>query len=268
MQHSAFAPGLLAGKVAFVTGGTSGINWGIARRFVQAGAKVTILGRNEEKAAAAAARLVETGGDECALAVTADVRDANAMQQAYVRAVEAFGEIDILVAGAAGNFPAPALGLSSNGFKAVVDIDLLGTFHACRFGFEHLRKPGASIIAISAPQAGQATPLQAHVCAAKAGVDQLTRVLAFEWGGAGVRVNSIWPGAVEGTEGMARLATTDEARARLEQGIPLGRLATVDDIAEMALFLASGSSRYVTGAVMVCDGGLSLVGMGAMALGM
>ncbi|MFZ9887851.1 MAG: SDR family oxidoreductase [Myxococcota bacterium] len=265
---SAFSPEILRGKVAFVTGGTSGINWGIARRLVQAGARVTILGRNEAKADEAARQLQEIGGSDCALAVTADVRDAAAMEAAFSRSVEVYGEIDVLVAGAAGNFPAPALGLSSNGFKAVVDIDLVGTFHACRFGFEYLRKPGASIIAISAPQAGQATPMQAHVCAAKAGVDQLTRVLAFEWGGAGVRVNSIWPGAVDGTEGMARLAATEEARVRLERGIPLGRLASIEDIAEMALFLACDSSSYVTGAVFVCDGGLSLVGMGAMALGM
>lgn len=263
-MQSAITDPILQGRVAFLTGGTSGINLGIARRMVQAGARVTVLGRNAEKAQEAVATLTREGGQGCAFAVTADVRNPESMQAAFAAAVEAFGEIDILVAGAAGNFPAPALGMSPNGFKSVVDIDLLGTFHTCRFGFEHLRKPGASIVAISAPQAGLPTAFQAHVCAAKAGVDMLVRTLALEWGGAGVRVNAIWPGAVDGTEGMDRLAPDVERREDMAARIPLGGFADVSDIAEMALFLCSSSARYVTGSVFVCDGGLSLIGMNAL----
>lgn len=263
-MQSAFAPAVLAGKHAFLTGGTSGINLAIARRFVQAGAQVTVLGRNRDKADEAARSLEETGVAGCALAVTADVRDPAAVEAALDEAVQRFGEIDVLVAGAAGNFPAPAVALSSNGFKAVVDIDLVGTFHACRFGFERLRKPGASVLAISAPQAGLPTAMQAHVCAAKAGVDMLARTLALEWGGAGVRVNALWPGAVAGTEGMERLTPDEEQRERLAQKLPLGRFATGEDIAETALFLSSPSAAYITGSVVVCDGGLSLVGMNAL----
>ena len=146
---------------------------------------------------------------------SADVRDAAAVADALKQAHARFGPIDVLVSGAAGNFLAPALGMSANGFKTVVDIDLLGSFNVLRGAHEFLRKPGASVISISASQAFVPTPYQAHVCAAKAGVDMLTHVLAMEWGGDGIRVNSIVPGPIEGTEGIRRLAPNDEERARM-----------------------------------------------------
>jgi len=257
-----FADKVLAGKVAFVTGGTSGINLGIALRFAEHGAKVAVLGRNEEKAKAAEAQLKALGAE--ALAVTADVRQYALLEEAIKKAVDAFGPIDVLVNGAAGNFPAPAAGLSANGFKAVVDIDLLGTFNACRAAFEHLRKPGASIINISAPQSYMAAPLQSHVCAAKAGCDMVMRVLAMEWGPVGVRVNAISPGPVEGTEGMARLAPDAATKERVQNAVPLRRFADRGEIADLALFLASPAASYMTGALIPCDGGQALGGFGAM----
>jgi NAD(P)-dependent dehydrogenase (short-subunit alcohol dehydrogenase family) len=175
---------------------------------------------------------------------------------------EQYGEIDILVCGAAGNFPAPALGMSSNGFKAVLEIDVLGTFNAARAAFEFLKKPGATVVNISAPQAYLPMPMQAHVCAAKAGVDMLTKCLALEWGADGVRVNSIAPGAVDDTEGMRRLAPTPEIKKQFTRAIPLKRFATRDEIADLALFLSSDAAQFITGAVVVCDGGQSLAGLG------
>ena len=159
------------------------------------------------------------------------------------------------MSGAAGNFPVPAAMLSSNGFKAVAEIDTLGTFHVMRAAYEHLTKPGASIINISAPQAFIATPMQVHVCAAKAGVDMITKTLAIEWGPEGVRVNSVSPGPIAGTEGMERLAPTPEAKARSAKAVPLGRMGTVDDVADVCLFLASHYARYVSGVVLPADGG-------------
>ena len=255
-----FEKKVLDGKIAVITGGGSGINLSIAKRFSEHGARIALIGRTREKLDAAASEIREAGG--VASGHSADVRDYDALAGAIKSARETHGEVDIVVCGAAGNFPAPVLGMSANGFKSVVDIDLLGTFNTCRAAFEHLRRPGASIINISAMQAFTPMPMQAHVCAAKAGVDMLTKCLAIEWGPDGVRVNSIAPGAVDDTEGMRRLAPTPEIRQHFTRSIPLQRFATKDEIADLALFLCSDAARFITGAVVVCDGGQSLAGLG------
>lgn len=257
-MNQVFKEGLLTGKHAVITGGGSGINQRIAERFAAQGASVSLIGRTSEKLDAAAALINNAGGK--AAGFPADVRDYEVLAAAIGSAREKFGRIDIVVCGAAGNFPAPATGMSANGFKAVVDIDLLGTFNTVRAAFEHLNRPGASVINISATQAFTPMPFQAHVCAAKAGVDMLTRTLALEWGPQGVRVNSIAPGAVDETEGMARLAPTPEIRKIVTNAIPLRRFATKDEIADLAIFLCSDAAQYITGAVVVCDGGQSLGG--------
>lgn len=249
-------------RTVFVVGGTSGINLGVAEAFAEAGARVAVASRSQEKVDAAVARLQEHGARS--IGFTADVRDADAVAAAVAGVADAFGPVDVLVSGAAGNFPAPALGMSPNGFKSVVDIDLLGTFNVLRAAFEHLRRPGASVINISAPQAFLPMQMQVHVCAAKAGVDMVTRVLAMEWGGAGVRVNSIVPGPIAGTEGMARLAPTPAMQEHVRRTVPLGRDGTPRDVANMALFLASPLSDYVTGTVIPVDGGWSLGGASAV----
>jgi NAD(P)-dependent dehydrogenase (short-subunit alcohol dehydrogenase family) len=249
-----------SGKSVFVAGGTSGINLGVAEGFARHGAKVAVLSRSQDKVDAAVEKLKGYGQEAAGFA--ADVRDAEGVANALADAAAALGKFDVLISGAAGNFPAPALGISSNGFKAVMDIDVLGSFHVLRFAHPHLNAPGASIINISAPQSYVPMEMQAHVCAAKAGVDQLTRVLAIEWGRDGIRVNSIVPGPIEGTEGMARLAPTPEAMQRAGEAVPIGRLGTTDDIANAALFLSSPLASYVSGIVMPVDGGWSLSGAG------
>lgn len=261
---SVFRDNLLSNKVAFVTGGGSGICQRIAERFAGHGARVALCGRTQEKLDRAAAGMREAGGEASGFA--ADVRDYTALAGALEKARERYGQIDILLCGAAGNFPAPALGMSANGFKAVIDIDLLGTFNTCRAAYEHLRKPGASVVAISATHAFRPIPWQAHVCAGKAGVDILIKTLAVEWGPEGVRLNSIAPGPVDETEGMRRLAPTEDIRTRLTRRIPLRRFAGKDEIADLALFLCTGAAAYITGAVFVCDGGESLTGSSFSAL--
>ena len=240
----------LAGKTAYVAGASSGINLGIAKRFKAAGANVVIISRSEEKIAAAAREV----GDGC-LGIAADVRDYAAIEASLKRTHDAFGDIDIVLSGAAGNFVAPALGMSANGFKTVVDIDLIGTFNVLRASFEFLRRPGASLISITAGQAERASLYQAHVCAAKAGINMLTKCLALEWGPAGVRVNAISPGPIAETEGMARLAPTDEAEARVKSRNPMRRYGLKDEIADMAIFLSSPQAAYVNGAIIPVDGG-------------
>lgn len=257
-------PGACAGKVVFVGGGSSGINLGIAQRFAELGAHVGLVSRSQERVDAAAAMINAAGGS--AIGIEADVRDYARIEAAYARVTEAFGSIDVVVSGAAGNFLAPVVGMSSNAFRTVVDIDLIGTFNVFRASFEHIRKPGAALIAITAQQGMRPQMFQAQACAAKAGVNLLTQSLAMEWGPAGVRVNAIAPGPIADTEGMARLAPTIEATEALKRRIPLRDYGTRRDIADLAVFLSSANAKYITGAIIDCDGGSILGDASADAL--
>lgn len=241
------------GHHALIFGGTTGINLGIAQAFHARGAHVSIASRKVENVHAAVATME---GPNPACGLVADIRDDVAVERAVANAVARFGRIHILVQGAAGNFLAAASDLSSNGFKVVVDIDLNGTFHVMKRAFPHLVRPGASVINITAPQSTLPMRGQIHVCAAKAGVDQLTRVLALEWGGYGIRVNAISPGPIGGTEGVKRVMLQEgHDEAAVARLVPVGRLGRANDIANMALFLASPYASYVSGAVIPVDGG-------------
>jgi len=167
------------------------------------------------------------------------------------------GRIDILINGAAGNFICLAENLSPNGFGTVVDIDLKGTFNMSRAALPHLKAQGGSVVNISATLPYLGTMGQAHASAAKAGVDSLTRTLAVEWGPYGIRVNGIAPGPIEGTEGVRRL-TNEQSRESAQRLNPLGRMGTVDDIANAALYLCSDAASFVNGVTLVVDGGLWL----------
>ncbi|CDI01647.1 MAG: SDR family oxidoreductase [Candidatus Competibacter denitrificans] len=257
---SYFAKDLFRGKTVFITGGSSGINLGIARNFAALGANLSIVGRSQEKLAAATAELKAIGAH--VVAHSADVRDYPALEKALQETNTALGPVHTLICGAAGNFPCPAADLSPNGFKSVIDIDLLGSFHACRAGFAQLRETQGNIIFISAGMAFMPYAFQAHVGAAKAGIDNLMRNLALEWGPFGIRCNSIVPGPIEGTEGVRRLVPEGSGDL-LRKAIPLGRFGTPDDIGQLSVFLASPLASYITGTVIVADGGQNLPGSGA-----
>ena len=245
------------GHHVFVFGGTTGINFGVAQAFARQGADLTVASRKPENVESACTQLAKFGGR--VHGVCADVRDFDAVGRAFTEGVERFGPIDTLVSGAAGNFLCEAKEMSSNGFRAVVDIDLIGTFHVLRQAHAHLRKPGAAVINITAPQSYVPMRYQAHACAAKAGVDQLTRVLALEWGGEGIRINSVSPGPIDGTEGFRKLmAPTEAKRAAAISAVPLQRFGSLDDIANLVLFLASPYASYISGALIPCDGGGAL----------
>lgn len=249
---SIFRSDLLQKKIAFVTGGGSGICFGIAEAFAAHGADVFIMGRRED-VLKNAAKKIALKGQRCEF-YAGDVRDAAQCEAAVARCIEQFGSLDILVNGAAGNFLCPASALSGNAFKSVIDIDLVGTFQASKAAYPFLAKSRGTILNISATLHYVATPYQAHVSAAKAGIDALTVNLAGEWGEKGIRVVGIAPGPIGDTEGMRRLAPGEAGKA-LADSIPLARLGKIEDIAQAALFLVSSGASFITGETLVVDGG-------------
>jgi peroxisomal 2,4-dienoyl-CoA reductase len=257
MTNKIFADNILQDKVAFVTGGGTGITGGVARAFSEAGAKLAIVSRKTENLEPMR-QLIESNGGEC-FAVAADVRDYAAVEKAIAKTVEHYGKIDIVVNGAAGNFLCKAEELSANGFGTVVDIDAKGTFNVCRAAFEELKKSQGQILNISATLHYLATPMQIHVSAAKAGVDAITRNLSVEWGRHGIRVNGIAPGPIEDTEGMKRLLP-EPLKEKLTKRIPLQRFGRIADIENAALFLTSDAAGYINGVTLVVDGGQWLLG--------
>ncbi|AMO67104.1 SDR family oxidoreductase [Zhongshania aliphaticivorans] len=254
-----FKEDILLGKTAYISGGTSGINLGIALTLARHGANIAIIGRDLEKAERAADTIRSAAPTVKVLCFSADVRDYDAIEDTMKQTSEQLGQLDIVIAGAAGNFFAPAVSISPKGFKTVVDIDLMGTFHVFRAGFDYCKKTTASFIAITAPQAVNATPLQAHVCAAKAGVNALLKTLAMEWGPSGIRVNGIAPGLTGDTEGLKRLFATDpDGGQKMIDALPIRRLGSVDDIGAAAIYLSSPLGAYVNGTVLDVDGGYQI----------
>ena len=252
MSESIFTAGILKDHVAFVTGGGTGITGGVARALAEAGASVALVSRNLDHLQPAADAINESGGK--AIAVVADVRQPEAVEAAVATTVEQLGKIDIVINGAAGNFLCNAEQLSPNGFGTVVDIDLKGTFNVSRAAFAQLKEHRGQILNISATLHYLGTPMQLHVSAAKAGVDALTRNLAVEWGRYGIRVNAIAPGPIEDTEGMQRLVP-EPIKERLKKAVPLGRFGRIADIEKAAVFLCSDAASFISGAVLVVDGG-------------
>jgi NAD(P)-dependent dehydrogenase (short-subunit alcohol dehydrogenase family) len=256
-MSGSFGDQILHGKNAYVAGGTRGMNLAIAKRYAEQGANVAVMSRNQERCANAAAEIEALGVR--ALGLPADARDYDAVHATMKQASEAFGGLDIVVAGQAGNFYAPATGMSSKGFRTVIDIDLIGTFNVFRASYEFLNKPGASLLAITAPEAVRPLHFQSHVCAAKAGVNMLCKCLALEWGPAGVRVNGLSPGPIEDSWGMMNVVSPSQAmRDKITRAMPLRRWGTCDDIASSALFLASDAASYITGTILETDGGAAI----------
>ncbi|HEY0385677.1 MAG TPA: SDR family oxidoreductase [Pyrinomonadaceae bacterium] len=252
MSDKYFVDNVLAGRVALVTGGGTGITGGVARALAESGARVVLVSRRMEHLEPAAEMIRASGGE--ALAVAADVRHMPEVERAVAATTERFGQLDIVVNGAAGNFLCAAEELSPNGFGTVVDIDLKGTFNVCRASIGELKKTKGSVLNISATLHYLGTPFQLHVSAAKAGVDALTRNLAVEWGRYGIRVNTIAPGPIDDTEGMKRLVPAP-VKDKILRRIPLGRFGRIRDIEHAAVFLCSDAASFINGAVLVVDGG-------------
>lgn len=258
-QTDSFRTDLLAGQVALITGGGTGIGAGIARVLARHGADIVLASRKRAHLEGVAAEVQALGRET--LLCKMDVRDREACDRTVAEALDRFGRIDILVNNAAGNFLARAAELSEKGWRAVVDIVLNGTFNMSQAVYPAMREAGSgSIINITTTYVTTGAPLMVHSGAAKAGVLNLTRTLAVEWGGDGIRVNAVAPGLVEGTEGARRLAESIGYVEAYRRQVPLGRLVACDDVAATLLFLVSPAASHITGVEITVDGGASLGG--------
>jgi NAD(P)-dependent dehydrogenase (short-subunit alcohol dehydrogenase family) len=257
-----FARDLFRNRTVFVTGGAGTINAGIARGFAELGARVALCGRTMPKLEATASSLRALGAE--ALALYADVQQIETIEAALAATERGLGRIDVLICGAAANFPAPAEQMTAEGFRKVISVDLLGSFNAARAGFAQLRETRGNIVFVSATNAILPFAFQVHVGAAKAGIDSLMRGLALEWGKYGIRCNSVLPGPIENTEGLSRLLTEQDI-AELRSYVPLGRFGTIEDVAASCCFLASPLASLLTGVALVADGGQSFSGSAVLA---
>ncbi|KAI0292337.1 hypothetical protein B0F90DRAFT_1811956 [Multifurca ochricompacta] len=246
-----FKDDIFKGKVLFCTGGGSGICRVMTQAVMRHGASAAIVGR-KARLSIAAKELSEATGSAC-IALKADVRDPKQVQTAVQRTIEKYGRIDFVINGAAGNFLAPISGLSENGFRTVIEIDTLGTYHVIKATLPHVqasRDPTSTSLTMSCI----GTPYQVHVSAAKAAVDALSAVLAVEQGPHGVRSNVIAPGPIAGTEGVDRLSPKGPGSDENYWPVPTGRKGESQDVANAAVFLFSDAASFISGQVLVVDG--------------
>jgi NAD(P)-dependent dehydrogenase (short-subunit alcohol dehydrogenase family) len=256
-----FAEGLFSGRTALVTGGGRGIGRAIALGFARLGADVVIASRNPENLEPTAAEIRALGRD--CLAVPTNVREVAEVERLVAATLERFSAIDFLINNAGGQFPARPSQISDRGWRAVIDLNLNGTWNLCHQVGPHMvaRGRGAIVNIVHIYSFERGAPVFAHSGAARAGVVNLTRSLAYWWARHGVTVNALAPGTIE-TQGLReeefkpaeiadyeRLATAD---------VPAGRLGSAEEVAALALFLCSPAARYVNGAAIVADGALSV----------
>jgi len=248
-----FAPDLFREQVVLVTGGGTGSGRVLARCFSRLGARLVLASRKAENVEAAAEEIRAGGGQ--AIAVRADVREPGDCEAMVAAALEEWGRLDVLVNNAGANFLAPALQITPNGWRTIVDIVLSGTFFASQAAARAMVDRGGCILMNCGANGISGSPMMAHSGAGKAGMMNLVKSLAVEWAPFGIRVNGVAPGAVETPGASERLWPSPEVRERYARQIPLRRFAGPDDIAGAFLFLCTDAARYITGTTLVVDGG-------------
>jgi NAD(P)-dependent dehydrogenase (short-subunit alcohol dehydrogenase family) len=254
-DRAIFRSDLLAGRVALITGGGSGLGLSMAKRFAGLGARVAILGRSAERLAEAAREIDPAG--ERVFAHPADVREFEQVEAAVGAAERRLGPVDVLVNNAAGNFLAPTEDLSPKGFDAVVRTVLHGSFHATLSVGRRMieRGAGGSILSIVTTYAWTGSAFVVPSAASKAGVLAMTRSLAVEWATYGIRLNAIAPGPFPTEGAWKALMPTPEVEAQARDRIPMGRFGEHAELANLAAFLVSDAAPFINGECVTIDGG-------------
>jgi 2-deoxy-D-gluconate 3-dehydrogenase len=249
----------LDGQVALITGATGGLGGAMCRAFAAVGANVALAEHPSrvDDAHRLARALSQLGVSTCAVGM--DVTDLPSIEAAVASVEVALGAPDVLVANAGVNVPKPALDVSEEDWDRVLDVDLKGVFFCCQAAGRRMVKRGnGSIVAIASQNGVIGYPQRAAYCAAKAGVVNLTRVLALEWAPHGVRVNAVGPTFVETP--LTRVTLSQPAiREDILRRIPLGRLGTPEEVANAVLFLASPAASLITGTCLLADGGWTAI---------
>ncbi|MFO1394194.1 MAG: SDR family oxidoreductase [Steroidobacteraceae bacterium] len=254
--RSVFRPGLFDGRVAWVTGGGSGIGRCVAHELASLGASVVVSGRTAAKLDAVAAEITADGGS--CVAVPLDIRDEDAVKAAVAGVVARHGRVDALVNNAGGQFPAPLAAITKRGFDAVVSNNLTGGFLMMREVYsQSMQKHGGAIVNMTA-DFRNGMPGMGHSGAARAGMSNLTMSAAYEWASAGVRVNAVAPGWVASSGMDTYQGAVRALIPKLKAHVPLRRLATEAEVSSAIVFLLSPAAAFITGITVQIDGGASL----------
>jgi citronellol/citronellal dehydrogenase len=249
-----FAPDLLQGKVALVTGGGTGMGRATAIEMARCGARVVVLGRRIEPIEDCAKAIGDLGGE--AIALTCDIRDADRIEAVMDEIRNTYGKLDILVNNAGGQFVTPARELNNKGFETVIRNNLVGTWQMTKAAADHFMfANGGSVICVTACVRSGLSGF-VHTAAARGGVVAMIKTLAFEWAEFGIRLNCVAPGTVK-TEGMGHYPITPEQWVKLNRNV-LGHMGDVEDVAAAIIFLGSPLGKFVTGEDWYIDGGESL----------
>jgi len=250
---SVFKPGLFSGKVAIVTGGGTGIGKAISEELLTLGAKVVIASRNEDKVAGAAKEMGKLG--EVA-PLKCNIRSETEVKNLVSTTLEKFGRLDFLVNNGGGQFPCPAADMTLKGWNAVIETNLTGTYLMSReVHRQYMSEHGGVIVNIIADMF-RGFPMMAHTGAARAGVENLSRSLAVEWAGDGIRVNAVAPGVVFSTSAKANYDV--DILGGSIPGIPAQRLGVPQEVSSAVCFLLSPGASFISGATLRVDAGGSL----------